>query len=175
MVIWLIGLSGAGKTTIGKALCRKLRVSQQNIVFIDGDIIRQVYGNDLGHSISDRKINASRICRLCKWLESEGQIVVCAILSLFPDSLKWNRKNYKKYLEIYIYTSIETLKNQRDYKGLYSSFQSGKIKNVAGLDLPFTPPEAPDITIDNNASRSDFSDFINLITKQIDITKCTEK
>ena len=104
MVIWLIGLSGAGKTTIGELLYLKMKAIRPNTVFIDGDKIREVMGGELGHSLEDRKKNADRICRFCHFLEEQNIDVVCSILSLFPESRTWNRKisgNTSRFLLMY--------------------------------------------------------------------------
>ena len=84
MVIWIIGMAGAGKTVIGEALYRKMKTQHSNLVFIDGDVIRQVWGDKVGHTIPERKKNADRICRLCQMLDSQSIHVICSILSIFP-------------------------------------------------------------------------------------------
>ena len=81
MVIWIIGLSGAGKTTLANTIIKKISKHKSNVVLLDGDIIRDVFGNDLSHSIDDRLINAQRINRLCKMLDDQNIHVVCSILS----------------------------------------------------------------------------------------------
>ena len=58
MVIWIIGLSGSGKTTIGKLIYKSLLKKRKNTVFLDGDEMRAVWGNDLGHKLEGRKENA---------------------------------------------------------------------------------------------------------------------
>ena len=93
MVVWIIGLSGAGKTTLAEEVVAEVRREQENVVLIDGDMIREIFGNDLGHTLDDRRTNANRIYQLGKLLDSQGINVVCAILSLFPESRSWNREN----------------------------------------------------------------------------------
>jgi adenylylsulfate kinase len=146
MVIWLIGLSGAGKTTLGRAVVDQ--AAPLRPVFIDGDVIRKVFGGDLGHTLEDRWRNAQRISRLCKFLDDQGIPVVCAILSLFPESRKWNREQIRNYYEVFIDAPLDQLE-ARDPKGLYKKARAGEMKNVAGIDLPFPPPESPDLIIEN--------------------------
>lgn len=149
MVIWIVGLSGAGKTTLSKEVIKKVRAKKKNVVLLDGDLIRETFENDIGHNLNDRYLNANRICRLSKFLDDQGIHVVCAILSLFPESRDWNRKNIKNYFEVFIKAPKNQLK-ERDYKGLYKQFFDGKIKNVAGLDLEFKEPSYSDLIIENN-------------------------
>ena len=151
MVIWIIGLSGAGKTTLANRIIKKISNHKTNVVLLDGDIIRDVFGNDLSHSIDDRLINAQRINRLCKMLDDQNIHVVCSILSLFPESRDWNRQNIKNYFEVYIDAPMDQLQN-RDYKGIYKEYNEGKIKDVAGLDIEFIPPNNPDLIIKNQDS-----------------------
>ena len=167
MVLWIIGLSGAGKTTLAKKVVEKIRSSKTNVVLIDGDMIRDVFGNDLGHTLEDRRQNADRICRLCKFLDDQGIHVVCAILSLFPESRSWNRGNIKNYYEVYIETPIDQLQ-KRDYKGLYRKFSHGKIKNVAGMDIEFIPPDSPDLIIQNNGSLDNLLTHENYLSKLLE-------
>jgi adenylylsulfate kinase-like enzyme len=150
MIIWITGLSGAGKTTIGKALASKIKECHKNTLFLDGDIIRSIVGDNLGFDLKSRLESGWRICRLCKHLDDEKLIVVCSVISLFHEHQIWNRKHYSKYFEVFIDTPIQELK-MRDPKGIYKAFDQGKTNNVAGLDLPFTKPINPDITIENTA------------------------
>ena len=151
MVIWLIGMSGSGKTTLGKYLYEKLKPVHKNLIFLDGDVIREIMGNDLGHTIEDRRKNAHRITRLCKFLDSHGINVICAVLSIFPESHEWNRANIKDYYEVYLEVPFETL-SQRDPKGYYKKALKGEITNFVGVDIKFPPPKDPHMTISNNGS-----------------------
>lgn len=149
MIIWLIGLSGAGKTVIGREIHRLLKAKRPNVVFLDGDIVREIMGGDLGYSLEDRHKNAWRICRLCKYLDNQGIDVVCGILSIFHETQQWNRDNISHYFEVYIRVPMETL-IQRDSKGLYRRALAGEIHNVVGFDVDFPPPLNPDLIIDND-------------------------
>lgn len=146
MVIWLIGLSGSGKSTIGSELSTLIRSAGNPCVFLDGDIVREILGNDLSHTLDDRRRNAERICRLCAHLETQRVNVVCGILSIFPESRDWNRKNHNSYFEVFVDASIEELK-KRDTKGIYKNK-----KNVVGVDISFPIPTSPDHTV-----KQDFS------------------
>ena len=167
MVIWLIGLAGAGKTTIGRELTRLLKARRPNVLLLDGDHVREIMGNDLGHTLEDRRANAGRVCRLCEYLDRQGIDVVCAILSLFPESRLWNREHYSRYFEVFIDVPMAVLE-QRDQKGLYSAARAGRTANVAGIDLPFAPPERPDLVIHNGDARTSMAPLAQQILEVID-------
>ena len=166
MVIWIIGLSGAGKTTLAKEIVSLAKEKVSNIILADGDWIRSIFDNDIGHSLEDRKRNADRICRICKFMENQNIHVVCAILSLFQESREWNRKNIKNYYEVFIDTPFQTLV-ERDDKGLYKKALEKKTNNVVGVDLKFTPPERPDLVIYNDGSIEQLLSFAPKLVKKI--------
>lgn len=146
-VYWLTGLSGAGKTTIGKLLYEKLRENRSNVVFLDGDTLRQVFGDDLGYTRQDRLKSAMRNARLCKLLCEQGIDVVCCTISMFDSVRAWNRESISGYVEVYIKVSMETLR-QRDQKGLYSNSDGV----VAGVDFTIEEPKQPDIILQNDGA-----------------------
>ena len=153
MIIWIIGKSGTGKTTVGKLLLKKLKKKYKNTVFLDGDQVRAVWGNSLGHSLRDREKNALYIFNLCRLLDRQKINVVCCIVSIFPKFQKLSRKSFKKFLLIHLKAPIHILK-KRDKKKLYKKFYSKKIKNVVGLDIPFPKPYKPDLTISSYGKTS---------------------
>jgi adenylylsulfate kinase len=132
-----------------------LKAEHPNTVFLDGDMIRAIAGNDLGHTVEDRWENGLRISRLCLELERQDILVVCAVLSIFHESQSWNRENYQDYYEVFIDVPFELLVG-RDNKGLYKSALSGEVDNVVGVDIPFTPPSQPDLIVRNDGTLGDF-------------------
>ena len=158
MVIWILGLSGSGKTTLGKILCKKLR--KKRIIHVDGDAIRKIYDDKLGHSVKDRLKNAERASKLVRYLSDQNTIVIASILSNFPKWLKWNRKNFKNYYEIYLKTNMDILKKRK--KKLYSK----KIKNVVGLDIKFNPPKKPDLIINDCKNLKQLDNYAKKIIKK---------
>lgn len=149
MVIWLVGLSGVGKSTIAQALCDQWRVSAPNIVLIDGDEVRRLCGTDQSvkdYSLAARRRNAERIVEFCLWLDRQNIHVVCAILCLFDDIMQENRKRFPDYFQVHLHASQATLQ-ARDPKGLYARAQRGEVGQVAGLDIPYHPPSHSDLTL----------------------------
>ncbi|MDD3443307.1 MAG: adenylyl-sulfate kinase [Sulfurimonas denitrificans] len=143
-LVWITGLSGSGKTTIGKNVFKKLKKEHSNIVFLDGDVFREILGNDLSYSKKDRIKNAKRIHKMCKFLVNQDISVVCATMSLFKEIHRLNRDNITNYHEVFIECDLEEL-IKRDQKGLYSKSK----KNVVGIDLDYDKPKQCELTIDN--------------------------
>ena len=138
-VVWVTGLSGAGKTTLAEKISNELRSSGWTVVFLDGDVLREALGIETQHKTEDRLTIAKKYSRICQILASQGFIVVIATISLFKEIHYWNRRNLPGYIEIYLKVPMSELK-RRDPKGIYKKFQNGKVKNVSGLDLPIDEP-----------------------------------
>lgn len=158
-VYWITGLSGAGKTTIGRLIYNELAAVKPNVVFLDGDELREVFGNDLGHSRADRIKSAMRNARLCKMLSEQGIDVVCATISLFHECQQWNRENIPGYIEIFLDVPITTL-TERDRKGVYS-----KESDIVGVHIEPETPVQPDIVIINDGSDSADNVVRKIMTK----------
>lgn len=148
-VYWLTGLSGAGKTTIGRLWYEKLKDEGETVVFLDGDELRQVFGDDLGYSTTDRHKSAMRNSRLCALLAKQGITVVCCTISMFDSVRKWNRENILGYLEIYVKASMDTL-YKRDQKGLYSRNE----RDVVGVCGQVEEPKIPDLILENDGHKT---------------------
>jgi adenylylsulfate kinase len=162
MVIWIIGLSGSGKTTLSELVYGRLKPRVPNLVRLDGDVLRDLFGNDVDHTIEGRRRNAQRLSVLSKFLADQGIHVIAAVLSIFPEWREWNRKNIPGYAEVYLKASLGTLR-RRDTKNLYSRALTGELPNVVGVDIPFPEPQAPDLVIDNNLDRSALGELADCV------------
>jgi N5-(cytidine 5'-diphosphoramidyl)-L-glutamine hydrolase len=152
-VYWVTGLSGAGKSTIGRELAATLRAQGRPVIFLDGDEIREVLGNDLGHTADDRRISAMRNAKMCRMLSRQGTDVVCCTISMFREIRDWNRAHIPNYYEVYLNVPIEVLK-KRDPKGIYNAAEKGALSNVYGIDLDWDEPDSPDVAILNDGTTS---------------------
>lgn len=161
-VYWITGLSGAGKTTIGKLFYEKLKKEYPNTVFLDGDILRQVFGDDLGYTREERIKCAMRYAKLCDMLQKQDLNVVCCTISMFDSIRDWNRENIENYREIYVKVSMETLM-KRDQKGLYSGTGIEKHKEVAGVQFAIEEPKNPDLILENDGALTPEEQVIKLL------------
>ncbi len=149
-VIWITGLSGAGKTTLAKRITTVLCESGKQAVMLDGDQLREVFGtvtsSTKNHGREGRLSLALQYARLCRVLADQGLTVIIATISMFQEVFTWNRTHLPGYFEVYLKVPKEELW-QRDPKGIYKRFHSGELKNVAGMDLAVDEPEDADLII----------------------------
>lgn len=155
MVVWLTGLSGAGKTTIAEAIVRVAKPHLPELVLIDGDVIRDLFGAGLGFDEEARKQQIGRIQRLALFLVRQNISVIVAALYSNPDLLYWNRINLPGYFEIYVDTPFSTVE-ERDTKGLYAKARSGEVQHVVGMDVPWHAPESPDMVVRSTGETPEF-------------------
>ena len=148
-VLWFTGLSGSGKTTVAKAVERRLYELGHIAYVLDGDNIRHGLNSNLTFSDEDRKENIRRISETAKLFADAGVITLTAFISPFREDRKRARDiiENENFGEIYISTSIEECE-KRDVKGLYKKARDGEIKNFTGIDSPYEPPENAEVTVD---------------------------
>lgn len=158
-VIWLIGLSGAGKTTIADSLAKRLVQMDIKNERLDGDIVRDVFPST-GFSKQDRIDHNKRVSWLASILERNGVVTIVSFISPYQESRDFTRQICDNYIEVHIATSLEECE-KRDIKGLYKKARSGEIKNFTGIDDPFETPENSEITVDTeNRSVEECTDII---------------
>ena len=150
MVIWITGLSASGKTTLCKAFEKKFRSTIPNMVLLDGDVIRQLYGNDLGYTETNRVVQIKRLQSIATFLEEQSILVIVAALYASKDLLNHNRRNFREYFEVYLKADIDLLKT-REIKELYKQALEKKIVNVVGVDISWNEPVNPDLVFDVSA------------------------
>ena len=157
MIIWITGLSGSGKSTIGSLIYQEWKATAPDTVLVDGDDVRRLFAlDDDNHRYTEeaRRDVAHRIVDFCAWLDDQHINAVCCTISLFPEIHERNRAQFSEYFEVYIDVPMETL-YRRDNKNLYARALNGEEKNVVGVDIPFSPPAAPDRVIDNRTDLDD--------------------
>jgi len=151
-VLWLTGLSGAGKSTIANLVEKKLARMNRHTFLLDGDNVRHGLNKDLGFTQCDRVENIRRIGEVAKLMTDAGLIVITAFISPFRAERDMVRQMMQpgEFVEIHIDTPLEEAE-KRDVKGLYKKARAGQLKNFTGIDSPYEPPENPEIRIDTTA------------------------
>ncbi len=148
-VLWLTGLSGAGKSTIANLVEARLHAMGRHTYLLDGDNVRHGLNKDLGFTAEDRVENIRRVAEVAKLMADAGLIVLVAFISPFRAERLMAREliGELEFKEIFIDAPLRVAE-ERDPKGLYRKARRGEIRNFTGIDSPYEPPEAPDIHID---------------------------
>ena len=148
-VIWLTGLSGAGKSTVAGQLEKLLHERGAHTYVLDGDNLRRGLSRDLGFTAQDRVENIRRVAEVARLMVDAGLIVITALISPFRAERGLARALFDtgEFLEVFVDTPL-AVAEQRDPKGLYAKARRGEIKNFTGIDSPYESPEQPDIAID---------------------------
>jgi bifunctional enzyme CysN/CysC len=147
-IIWLTGLSGAGKSTIATELERELFLMGSHTYILDGDNIRHGLSANLGFSPEDRQENIRRVGEVARLLMDAGVLVITAFISPYRDDRRLARSlvDDGDFIEIYVNAPVEVCE-QRDPKGLYKKARSGQIQNFTGISAPYEAPEKPDVEV----------------------------
>jgi bifunctional enzyme CysN/CysC len=148
-VVWLTGLSGAGKSTIANLVEKRLAVEGRHTYLLDGDNVRHGLNKDLGFTEADRVENIRRVAEVAKLMVDAGLIVLVSFISPFRAERQMARELMAEgeFVEVFIDTPIAEAE-RRDVKGLYKKARAGELKNFTGVDSPYEPPENPEIRID---------------------------
>ncbi len=147
--VWLTGLPGAGKSTIGNLVERRLHALGRHTYLLDGDNIRHGLNKDLGFRDADRAENVRRAAEVAKLMVDAGLIVVAALISPFRADRDTTRALFAEdeFLEVFVDAPVELLAEQ-DRKGLYAKAARGELENLTGAGAPYEPPEDPDLRLD---------------------------
>ncbi len=147
-VLWLTGLSSAGKSTIATELERELFNLGRQAYVLDGDNIRHGLGSDLGFSPKDRTENIRRVGEVAKLFADAGVICITAFISPYREDRALARKILpaNRFIEVYVNAPLEVCE-QRDPKGLYAKARAKEIKEFTGISAPYEPPSAAEVEL----------------------------
>lgn len=162
LVIWLTGLSGAGKSTVANALELYLAAQGKYTYLLDGDNVRHGLCRDLGFSVSDREENIRRVAEVARLFVDAGLIVITAFISPFARDRALARTliGDELFIEVFVDAPLSECE-RRDPKGLYKKARNGLIKEFTGVGSAYEEPDSPDIRINT------LSDSVEDVVKQI--------
>ena len=158
--IWFTGLPSAGKTTLATAVAEQLRAGGRDVELLDGDEVREFLSTGLGFSRDDRDTNVTRIGYVAALLASHGTTVLASVISPYADARDKVRALHGErgadFVEVYVATPVEVC-SDRDVKGLYARQRSGQLSGLTGVDDPYEPPTAAEITVPTHEQTLDES------------------
>jgi len=150
VTVWLTGLSGSGKSTVGVLLERRLVERGRPAYLLDGDNLRHGLNADLGFTDEDRAENVRRVGEVARLLSDAGVVAVAPLISPFADGRAAARAAHEavglRFLEVFVDTPIEECE-RRDPKGLYAKARRGELSGFTGIDSPYERPEQPDLVL----------------------------
>lgn len=148
--VWFTGLSGSGKSTIADAVATELLGQGRAVYVLDGDNVRHGLNADLGFSAADRAENVRRIGEVARLMADAGLVVLVPVVSPYRADRDRVRAAHDAaglpFVEVFVDTPLE-LCEQRDPKGLYARARAGELRGMTGIDDPYEPPLAPDLTL----------------------------
>jgi adenylylsulfate kinase len=154
-IVWMTGLSAAGKSTIAVELEKLLLARHKHAYRLDGDNIRMGLNKNLGFSAEDRAENIRRIGEVAKLFADAGVIAITSFISPYKKDRDLVRAGSKPgdFIEVYVHVSLEGAE-KRDPKGLYKKARAGQIKGFTGIDDPYEAPEKPEILIETEKTNA---------------------
>jgi sulfate adenylyltransferase len=153
VVVFLTGLSGAGKSTIADALAAALRSAGSEVSIIDGDELRRVHAH-FGFDAASREANVRRAAELAEARARDGQVVIAALIAPFERSRREAREIVSRstpFLLVWVRTPLEVAE-ARDPKGLYAKARAREIADFTGIDSPYEEPSDADLVIDTTTT-----------------------
>jgi bifunctional enzyme CysN/CysC len=150
-IVWLTGLSGAGKSTIANLVEKKLHALGKHTYLLDGDNVRHGLNKDLGFTDADRVENVRRVGEVARLMVDAGLIVIASFISPFRAERRSVRAlvDEGEFVEVFVDAPL-AVAEARDPKGLYAKARRGELENFTGVGSPYEPPEHPELHVDTN-------------------------
>jgi len=154
-VLWLTGLSGAGKSALANLVAKRLFALGRHAYLLDGDNLRHGLNRDLGFTTADRVENIRRVAEVARLMLDAGLIVITAFISPFRAEREMARGLFEpgEFIEVHVDLPL-ALAEQRDAKGLYAKARRGELPNFTGIDSPYEAPVEPELHLDTAALSS---------------------
>lgn len=150
LTVWLTGLPSSGKTTLARALEKRLLASRYRVEVLDGDVVRTHLTRDLGFSRADREENVRRIGFVAHLLSRNGVVVLCPVISPYRAGRDEVRELHAgRMVEVHVAAPVDVCA-ERDVKGLYARQRAGEISGLTGVDDPYEPPLSPEVVVDTH-------------------------
>ncbi|AIO34015.1 adenylylsulfate kinase [Burkholderia cenocepacia] len=148
-IVWLTGLSGAGKSTIANLVEKRLHALGKHTYLLDGDNVRHGLNRDLGFTEADRVENIRRVAEVARLMLDAGLITLVSFISPFRAERDMARAmvGADEFVEVFVDTPL-AVAEERDPKGLYKKARRGELKHFTGIDSPYEPPAQPELRID---------------------------
>jgi len=170
-ILWLTGLSGAGKTTLANYLERALFDQDKLVYVLDGDEVRRGLSSDLGFSTENRSENIRRVGEVARLFADAGLIVIVALISPFRKDRAIIRTGMapRRFFEVFVDSPLDVCE-KRDVKGLYKKARAGLIKEFTGITSLYEPPLFPEIHLQTN--KEDVNQCISKILDHLRQASC---
>lgn len=146
-LLWILGPTSSGKSTIAELVCAQWRQQGATVLHYDGDEIRDMFGKGLSFSAEDRLQVVQNLVHLANKGIEAGVCVVVSALTANPDARAYVRAYARSLVLCSLRCSIETCA-LRDPKQLYEKARRGEVQTLIGYNVPYAPPENPDLCID---------------------------
>jgi len=161
MIIYIIGLSGAGKTTLAKDLYKSIKKKSQNVLWFDGDFLKKIIPSNGKHDLKSRTERYKKMIQIAKFAYDQKINIIVSTLYFNNSFFKNNKKLFKNYFQIYLKADVKDL-IKRDSRKIYSKNINKKKPFLVGIDLKWNEPKKSNLVIKNF-----FNKKKDMIKKQI--------